>query len=170
MLKSVHLGVGEISRFCFKLQDKNNMKTFIIFQHATRGYQSVKVGYCWPAFYFDFLWAIVSRMWAVAAILFGLSVFLAVSWAVVSGYIPPEMSPWLVNISSWFPEPPVPSTIHVIPSLIHVLWALLLLFVGLQGNEWRAKNLMNRGYEEVGVVQAGNKNAAIALHIKNSKK
>ena len=54
------------------------MKNFCVLHHPTRGYEAVKMGFCWPAFFFTILWAFCKRLWGVAAVLVGVIVLFGV--------------------------------------------------------------------------------------------
>ena len=45
------------------------MKQFAIHQHPALGYEVVKNGWSWPAFFFTWLWALVKRLWIVGVII-----------------------------------------------------------------------------------------------------
>ena len=46
------------------------MKQYAVFQHPTSGYEAVKNGWSWPAFFFTWIWAFVKRLWLVGLIVF----------------------------------------------------------------------------------------------------
>ncbi len=46
------------------------MKTFNLYRHPTQGFEAVKVGFSWPAFFFTILWMLVKRLWGLAALWF----------------------------------------------------------------------------------------------------
>lgn len=46
------------------------MKQYAVFQHPTSGYEAVKNGWSWPAFFFTWIWAFVKRLWLVGVIVF----------------------------------------------------------------------------------------------------
>lgn len=46
------------------------MKKFSIFQHPTSGYDVVKNGWSWPAFFFTWIWAFVKKLWLIGVIVF----------------------------------------------------------------------------------------------------
>ena len=46
------------------------MKQYAVFQHPTSGYEVVKNGWSWPAFFITWIWALVKRLWLVGVIVF----------------------------------------------------------------------------------------------------
>ena len=45
-----------------------SMKQFAILQHPALGYEVVKLGWSWPAFFFTWIWAFLKRLWLVGVI------------------------------------------------------------------------------------------------------
>ena len=45
------------------------MKQFSMLQHPALGYEVVKDGWSWPAFFFTWIWAFVKRLWLVGLII-----------------------------------------------------------------------------------------------------
>ena len=43
------------------------VKTFDVYHHPFLGYDAVKSGLSWPAFFFGALWALSKKMWGIAA-------------------------------------------------------------------------------------------------------
>ena len=46
------------------------MKKYAVFQHPTAGYEVVKNGWSWPAFFFTWIWALVKKLWLIGVIVF----------------------------------------------------------------------------------------------------
>jgi hypothetical protein len=46
------------------------MDLFDILYDPVRGYRAIKRGFSWPAFLFNFLWALSKKMWSLALIFF----------------------------------------------------------------------------------------------------
>ena len=44
------------------------MKSFQVYRHPTIEAQAVKVGFCWPAFFFGVIWMLISRLWGWAVL------------------------------------------------------------------------------------------------------
>lgn len=112
------------------------MKTFQVYTHPTIEAQAVKVGFCWPAFFFGVIWMLISRLWGWAMLWVVLYVVLALLEAGIgedAGLI-----------------------------LVFVCYLVLWLVPGFQGNAWRVKNLLSRGFELGSTAQAETKDAAIA--------
>ncbi len=112
------------------------MKTFRVYKHPTQGFEAVKVGFSWPAFFFDMIWMLVKKLWGFAGIWFCIYVAYAIVDSVIEG----------------------PFGIFVLLVVTLAIW----LIPGFKGNEWRESNLSSRGYEHVETVSANNPDAAIA--------
>ena len=113
------------------------MRTFQVYEHPTLGTNAVKIGFCWPAFFFGIIWMAVSRLWGWALLWVGLYLLLAL----LEGGAGEDAGMFLIFVGYL------------------VLW----LVPGFQGNAWRARDLLRRGFELQSAMQAENKDAAIAL-------
>ena len=52
------------------------MTTFDVYRHPTLGYEAVKRGFSWPAFFVGPIWALSKRMWVGGALLLAPTIFL----------------------------------------------------------------------------------------------
>lgn len=120
-----------------------DMKRFKIYEHPSGEIQAVKIGWCWPAFFFSSFWALFSKMWALAVslivILFGLGMLL--------GYL---------NLGAGA------------DTFINVISIFINLIFGRHGNSWRGKNLRSRGFELLETVSSDNKDDAIAVYLNDT--
>lgn len=117
------------------------MKQYKIFKHPSGTSEAVKQGWSWPAFFFSFIWAMVKKQWALGvSVLIGLLVF----GFIVGAAAGDEGGGALINIVS----------------------IIINIIFGINGNSWREKNLISRGYEQVDTVTAANPEGAIALYLK----
>jgi len=115
------------------------MKTFDVYKHPVQGYQAVKVGFSWPAFFFTWIWAFIKKLWGYGLAFIGvIFIFLVVETAFTQGG----------NFGG---------------TLIMLLlqFGLFVLF-GVKGNDWRNKDLKKRGYEHVQTLRAETPDAAVA--------
>jgi hypothetical protein len=120
------------------------MKSFRVYRHLTQGYEAVKLGFSWPAFFLGVIWMLVKRLWGVAGLWFlayvGLFLLEAVTDA-ASSEPGAQALGYLMLVAGYF-----------------ALW-----FVpAFKGNSWRVANLAKRGYELVGEVVAETPEAAVA--------
>ena len=46
------------------------MKEFNVYSHPIYKIDAVKSGWCWPAFFFSGIWALISRLWIPAVLVF----------------------------------------------------------------------------------------------------
>ena len=119
------------------------MKQYKIFKHPSGNSEAVKQGWSWPAFFFSFIWAMVKKQWALGfAVLVGFFVLGFIIGAVGGG----DSSDAIIN---------------VIALIINIVF-------GINGNSWREKNLISRGYEQADTVTAANPEGAVALFLKTA--
>ena len=117
------------------------MNQYKIFKHPSGVCEAVKQGWSWPAFFFGVVWAMVKKMWAL-----GLGVLLAfVLLGIVSG---------------------VAAGASGSDALFNVVNLIAAIVFGMNGNQWREKNLVARGFEHMDTVTAGNPEGATALYFK----
>ena len=118
------------------------MKQFKVFKHPAGEVQAIKQGWCWPAFFVSFIWAMVGKMWGLGfgtlGLIFVLGFIVGFSGAGEGG-----------------------------DALLNVLSLLVNIVFGANGNNWREKNLVSRGFELKDTVTAANKDGAIALFMKD---
>lgn len=117
------------------------MKQYKVFKHPSGTSETVKQGWSWPAFFFNFIWAMVKKMWGLGVgVLVGFLVFgfiLGLAGAGKGG-----------------------------DALINVVAVIVNIIFGVNGNKWRENNLISRGFEQVGAVTAANPEGAMALYLK----
>ena len=120
------------------------MHAFKIYQHPTHGRQAVRIGYCWPAFFFGFFWMLFHRLW-----------FLALGW--IASYA--ALSTLVVNTTRAGPETGLQAIAYV---LLLVAFTILWLVPAFKGNSWREEQLAATGFSQVTVLQADNASQAVA--------
>lgn len=123
---------------CNLLEYGKAMKTFEVYKHPKLGYQAVKQGFSWPAFFFTVIWALVKRMWGNGGLLLGVFFLLFLGKAAF-GAEGGELGVLLMNL----------------------LIVALCIFVGFKGNDWWRNDLSRRGFSKLQSVQAGTPDAAI---------
>ena len=52
------------------------MKEYKVFKHPIGKIETVKQGWSWPAFFFNWIWALIKRMWGIAVTFFLLSLIM----------------------------------------------------------------------------------------------
>jgi hypothetical protein len=111
------------------------MKSFDVFEHPTDGREAVKDGFSWPGFFFKWFWAFVKGLPAYGFLFIGAT---ALVWSIdrAAGVDPASLISELTELS-------------------------LALWVGREGNEWRRKALVAKGYRWIGTVMAASPEAAI---------
>ena len=119
------------------------MKQFKVLKHPAGEIQAVKQGWCWPAFFFTAIWAMVAKMWALGI---GVMIAFLVLGVVVGLSGAGDGGDALINVAS----------------------IIVAIVFGVNGNAWREKSLLSRGYELKDTVTAANKDGAVALVIKGA--
>lgn len=120
------------------------MKTFKVYRHPTKGFEAVKIGFSWPAFFFGGFWIAAKRLWGLTFIWWVLMSFLNTTVKVMSD------------------NPHEPAPLWFICSLMLVTLALWLI-PAFKGNSWISRKLERRGYEILKVVSAASPEEAIVM-------
>ena len=94
-------------------------------------------------FLFGFIWAMVKKMW-------GLGVGVPIGFFVLG---------FIIGAAGGGSGG---------DALINVAAIIANIIFGVNGNSWREKNLVSRGFELVDTVTAANPEGAIALHLKGA--
>jgi hypothetical protein len=119
------------------------MKTFNVYRHPIQGLEAVKVGFSWPAASAGPIWMLVKQLWGWSAIWIALYVSLSL---VETDTDTSELGGAQALVY-----------LHLVAG-----YAALSLMPGFKGNQWREKNLVRRGFEMLGTVQAETPEAAIS--------
>ena len=119
------------------------MRQYKIYGNPQGQLEAVKQGWSWPAFFFNAIWALVKKMWALGGILF--AVFFAFGF--ISASIGRESG-------------------QALDALTSIANFIVAIVFGMNGNKWREKNLTSRGYEFQDTVNAANPEGAVAVYIK----
>ena len=117
------------------------MKVFTVYKHESKGYEAVKVGFSWPAFFFSFWWMLVKGF------LFSF-VFYAAAYV-------------FTGIYSYNSDINAPFSTN--DFFVLIIGLILWLYPGFYGNSWLNKKYINKGYIGAKVIPATSKEAAIAL-------
>ena len=121
-----------------------------VFEHPVQGFDAVKIGWLWPAFFFTFIWALNKRLWPWATVIL-IGYALIVSASIVANVYVCET---MINRNECILLNTI--IIAVVPSLA--------VLIGRNGSTWRELNLIRRGYRNVGTQGAQSPEAAIAQH------
>lgn len=119
------------------------MKTFTVYQHPSHGFEAVKKGFSWPAFFFGVIWILVKRLWWLAALWVGL-------------YVALGLVDDVVDTSEETGEQ------MIVYLLIGIGYLALWVVPGFMGNRWKEANLTKRGFRLLGTVDAETVDAAVA--------
>jgi len=119
------------------------LKTFNVYRHPIQGLEVVKVGFSWPAASAGPIWMLAKNLWGLSGL-----------W--VAMYFALSLVETVTDTSE-------PSGAQVLVYLLLVAGYFTLgLVPGFKGNKWREKNLVRRGFEILGTVQAETPEAAIS--------
>jgi hypothetical protein len=116
------------------------MKNFDVFKHPTQGFDVVKQGFSWPAFFFSWLWAFVKKMWIHGAVFLG--IVLILNFASIAFQSEESMGGLLI---------------------IFLVGIGINYFIGTKANEWRRGDLLKKGFVQIKTVNAETPEAAIAI-------
>ena len=119
------------------------MKTFNVYRHPIQGLEAVKVGFSWPASLVGPIWMLVKKLWGLFGLWLAMYIVLSLVEA-VTDKSEPDGDQALVYL------------------LLAAGYSALTLVPGFKGNKWREKNLLRRGFEMLGTVQAETPDAAIS--------
>jgi hypothetical protein len=122
------------------------MKKYNIFKHENYYLEAVKKGWSWPAFFFVPIWAMLKKMWGL-----GVGVFIG------------ELLLYVIVV--------LDAVINRRPGgegLLRIAGIIIMVIFGGNGNSWREKNLVSRGFEQVDTVTAESPEHALALYLKNA--
>jgi hypothetical protein len=118
------------------------LKTFKVYKHPTQGFEAVKVGFSWPAFWFGIIWMFVKNLWGLAGLwVAGYTVLFLVEIVATQSQKSGEQALVFLLVSAGY----------------FALW----LVPAFRGNNWREENLSKRGYELISTVQTETPDAAI---------
>ncbi|MEI6056656.1 MAG: DUF2628 domain-containing protein [Lentisphaerota bacterium] len=120
------------------------MKQYKIFKHPLGKIEAVKQGWSWPAFFFNWIWALVKKMWYLG---FGVLVVFVV-----------------LDLFHFYTSAENSTAVTLLTNFIILIIAIIL---GVKGNTLREKNLLSKGYELKDVTTASNTEGAKALFLKN---
>jgi hypothetical protein len=116
------------------------MKTYDVYKHPVVGYEAVKQGFSWPAFFFNWIWAFVKKMWVPGLLIIGINVCFSIIGSAL--------------------------TLEDSTGAMLILLAAQLgffIFLGKKGNEWRRDSLKKREFEHLKTVLAESPDGAIAI-------
>ncbi len=114
------------------------MKHYKIFEHPAGNIEAVKLGWSWPAFFFDVIWALFKRMWWLGGGIFAASVFFE----------------FLLLEDEELYE------------LVILAGIVLKAIFGVNGNRWRENKLQSSGYHYKDIVSAANPEGATAPYLR----
>ena len=114
------------------------MKTFDVYQHPHHGgYEAIKRGFSWPAFFLVWMWAFAKKLWTIGFAHLAIVVFILV--------------PFVLDLDL---------DIEGIELVGTLFWLGAGVFFGIKGNEWRRLALLRVGWVRVERINAKSTSAA----------
>ena len=120
------------------------MKNFYIYKHPIHGFDAVKVGFSWPAFFFGPVWLLAEKLRHLAALWLVALLALLLTGGLVSQLLPDSERVFVY-------------------ALMAVGTIGLWIIPAFMGNHWKAKDLAARGYQPHDNIQAKTPTAAVVL-------
>lgn len=129
------------------------MKQFKIYEHdVTKQLEAVKVGFCWPAFFLNFIYALVKKNWALAGIMFISSLVVGLILQFLLAFV-------VFSISSNLNVDSVSSGANFWSSL------LIQIFWGVKFNSLYESGLLKNMFKLKDTLSAPNRNTALMLYM-----
>ena len=132
------------------------MKNYNIYKHSDGKIEAVKQGWSWPAFFFGGIWALIKQLWMVAGLIF--------AYAIISSIIIKSVTP---SYDYYEYSGEDLSQAFLLQNISLLIQLGIAIFLGVKGNTLREANLIKRGYECIGNVNAVNPDSAISDALKN---
>lgn len=132
------------------------MKNYNIYKHSDGKIEAVKQGWSWPAFFFGGIWALIKQLWMVAGLIF--------AYAIISSIIIQSVTP---SYDHYEYSGEDLSQAFLLQNISLLIQLGIAIFLGVKGNTLREANLIKRGYECIGNVNAVNPDSAISDALKN---
>ena len=112
------------------------MNYYRVFVHERRGdVEAVKIGWSWPAYLLPLFWMPYKKMWGHTVAFYFLTMPL-VMLSVAVREMNSDVPEWVLQ---WLSSAPL---------------VLLVAYVGSKGNDWYAKELVERGFKHAVLIEA----------------
>lgn len=132
------------------------MKNYNIYKHSDGKIEAVKQGWSWPAFFFGGIWALIKQLWMVAGLIF--------AYAIISSIIIQSVTPPYDYYEYGGGDS---SQAFLLQNISLLIQLGIAVYLGIKGNSLREANLIKRGYECIGNINAVNPDSAISDALKN---
>lgn len=133
----------------YRIVSKN--KHYHVFYHELLGYEAVKKGWSWPAFFFTAFWGLIKQIWIHSLVLLGIFISLMFVYSFGNYYYP------FIFDSIWVS--------------LFILMGILISTItfGINGNEWCILRFRKRGFKYLDSVISNNPKNAILYFKKISE-
>ena len=126
------------------------MRLHKVYQHETKGYFAVKVGFAWFGLFFNVFWLLFKGVFWVS--------FLTIIFAIYTNIV------WFIDGMA-----DRPIEMYSIRDWVLTIGIIFIPFlVGFKGNKWVSRSLENKGYQLVQTIPTSSKKEAIT-QTKNEK-
>ncbi|WP_276902875.1 DUF2628 domain-containing protein [Frischella perrara] len=132
------------------------MKNYNIYKHSDGKIEAVKQGWSWPAFFFGAIWALIKQLWMVAGLI--------LAYAIISSIIIQSVTPPYDYYEYGGGDS---SQAFLLQNISLLIQLGIAVYLGIKGNSLREANLIKRGYECIGNINAVNPDSAISDALKN---
>lgn len=132
------------------------MKNYNIYKHSDGKIEAVKQGWSWPAFFFGAIWALIKQLWMVAGLI--------LAYAIISSIIIQSVTPPYDYYEYGGGDS---SQAFLLQNISMLIQLGIAVYLGVKGNSLREANLIKRGYECIGNINAVNPDSAISDALKN---
>lgn len=135
------------------------MQPFRVYKHPVYGLKAIKLGWSWPAFLFDWIWAFSKKLWLLG---FGLLAAIIVIHCVIVYTIPEDCRYGFVFLTRSLDYSDGCAGTYLLAAYVEgVFLVALKLGVGIVGNRERQIKIGVRGFKPVGEVIANSEDHAV---------
>jgi hypothetical protein len=116
------------------------MRSFNLYKHPKLEIvEAVKVGFSWPAFFFNFFWMLIKSLWVQASVYLIACILLS------------NLDKVAQKANSDF-----------LDTMMLIFIPAAMFIPGIMGNKWREKKMQKQGYEFLKTIQAKSPKVAVA--------
>jgi len=116
------------------------MRSFNLYKHPrVEIVEAVKVGFSWPAFFFNFFWMLIKSLWVQASVYLIACILLS------------NLDKVAEKANSDF-----------LDTMMLIFIPAAMFIPGIMGNKWREKKMQKQGYEFLKTIQAESPKVAVA--------
>ena len=142
-----------------KNRETENVQPFRVYKHPVYGFKAVKLGWSWPAFLFDWIWAFSNKLWFLGS---GILAAILVIHFVTAYNIPEDCRYGFVFLSRSLNYNEGCAGTYFLAAYLEGVFLIALKFgVGVIGNREKQIKVATRGFKPVGDVSANSEDHAV---------